>query len=439
MTAPTVTAPQPTTRSRGILLVLVGIVIVAVNLRAVVTSLGALLDEVRDGLHLSGALAGVVTTVPTIAFAVFGATTPWLVRRVAPARLLVIAMVVLSVGQFLRVLTNSPVAFIGLSALALSGIAVSNVLLPMMVKQHFPDRPGLVTGVYTLSMSAGAAAASATAVPVAHAFGSWRAGLGVWALLAAVAILPWLPAALRRGQQVLRRPGHHPGARIRPARTRIGWAMAVFFGMQSIAGYATMGWLAQLFRDSGFSPSTAGLLLAGVTLFALPFALLAPALAGRLRRLDLLILGLTALAGVSYVGLAVAPHGGAVLWVTLMGIGQTVFPVSLVVIGLRARTPEGTVALSAFAQSVGYLFAALGPLLVGILYETTGGWIAPLAVLAVALVVQAVAGLVISRPQFVEDEAHAPGANGPVEAIEPTAAAVLAETGPLAEPLRKAA
>ncbi|MDG4821800.1 MFS transporter [Asanoa sp. WMMD1127] len=432
-TAPTRVQP------RQILLVLIGIVIVAVNLRAVVTSLGALLDEVRDGLHLSGALAGVVTTIPTLAFAVFGATTPWLVRRVAPARLLVGAMAVLAIGQVLRVLTDAPAAFIAFSALALAGIAVANVLLPMMVKQHFPDRPGLVTGAYTVSMSAGAAAASATAVPVAHAFGSWRAGLGVWALLAAVAVLPWLPAALRRGQQVVRRPGHHRGARINPARTRIGWAMAVFFGMQSIAGYATMGWLPQLFRDAGFSPQTAGLLLAGVTLFALPFALLMPALAGRVRRLAPLLLTLTALAAVSYVGLAIAPHGGAVLWVTLMGIGQTVFPVSLVAIGLRARTPEGTVALSAFAQSVGYLFAALGPLLVGILYEATGGWIAPIGVLGGALVVQAAASLVISRPSYVEDEAHAPGAHEPVEAVKPTPAEVLAETGPLAEPLREAA
>ncbi|GIF69542.1 MFS transporter [Asanoa ishikariensis] len=420
-------------------MVLVGIVIVAVNLRAVVTSLGALLDEVRDGLHLSGALAGVVTTIPTLAFAVFGATTPWLVRRVAPARLLVGAMALLAVGQLLRVLTDAPAAFIGFSALALAGIAVANVLLPMMVKQNFPGRPGLVTGAYTVSMSIGAAAASATAVPVAHAFGSWRAGLGVWAVLAAIAILPWLPGALRRRQQVVRRPGHHPGAKIRPARTRIGWSMAVFFGMQSIAGYATMGWLAQLFRDSGFTPSTAGLLLAGVTLFALPFALLMPALAGRVRRLAPVLLTLTSMSAIAYVGLAVAPHSGAVLWVTLLGIGQTVFPVSLVVIGMRARTPEGTVALSAFAQSVGYVLAALGPLLVGILYEATGGWVAPLGVLGVALVVQATAGVLISRPAFVEDEAHAPGANGPIEAVEPTPAAVLAETGPLAEPLREAA
>jgi CP family cyanate transporter-like MFS transporter len=211
-----------------------------------------------------------------------------------------------------------------------------------------------------------------------------------------------LPAALRGTPRVARSVSS-AAHRVRPARTRIGWAMAVFFGTQSIGAYAVMGWLAQLFRDSGYSPSTAGLLLAGVSLFALPFALLMPALAGRVRRLAPLILGLTALAGVAYVGLAVAPHGLAVLWVTLLGIGQTVFPVSLVAIGLRSRTTEGTVALSAFAQSVGYLFASLGPLLVGILYEATGGWTAPIGVLMVALAGQAVAGVVISRPGFVED------------------------------------
>ena len=416
--------PAAASRVRGGVLVLVGIVLVAVNLRAVVTCLGALLDEVRTGLHLSGALAGVVTTLPTIAFAVFGATTPWLVRRFAPARLLVVGMVALVLGQVLRVVSDAPAAFIAFSAIALAGIAVSNILLPLVVKQHFPDRAGLVTGVYTLSMSVGATAAAASAVPVAHAFGSWRAGLGVWAVLAAVAVLPWLPMALRRAPKVARRVTT-AASRARPSHTRMGWAMAVFFGMQSIGGYAVMGWLAQLFRDSGFTPQTAGLLLAAVTAFSLPFSLLMPALAGRVRRLGPLMLGLTTLVGLSYVGLAVAPHSGALVWAALLGIGQTVFPVSLVAIGLRARTTEGIVALSAFAQSVGYLFAALGPLLVGILYDATGGWTAPLGVLLAALVVQAAAGLMISRPRFLEDE---PGAFAQPAAGSAASAATASST-----------
>ncbi|MGS2613862.1 MFS transporter [Micromonospora sp. LZ34] len=402
---PPARGPHPVT---GGLLVLVGMLLVAVNLRAAVTSLGALLDEVRGGLALSGTMAGVVTTLPTIAFAGLGALTPWLVRRFAPARVLLVAMAALATGQLLRVLTDSALVFLLTSALALAGIAVANILLPMLVKQHFPHRTGLVTGAYTMALTVGTTVAAASAVPIAHAFGSWRAGLGVWAGLAALAVLPWVPLALR-ARAAARRATPAAAApariRIRPGRTRLGWAMAVYFGAQSLSGYAIMGWLAQLFRDAGYRPQDAGLLLAGVTALGVPIALLMPTLAGRLRTLRPLVLSLTVASTLAYLGLAVAPHGGALLWVTLLALGQGAFPLILTTIGLRARTADGTVALSAFAQSTGYVIAALGPLLVGVLYEATGGWTAPIGFLLVALAVQTGAGMLIARPRHIEDEA----------------------------------
>ncbi|MEV4827344.1 MFS transporter [Micromonospora sp. NPDC049257] len=381
--------------------------LVALNLRAAVTSLGALLDEVRTGLGLSGTMAGFVTTLPTIAFAGLGALTPWLIRRWPAARVLVVAMLALTVGQVLRVVTDSAAIFVFTSALALAGIAVANILLPMLVKQHFPHRTGLVTGAYTMALTAGTTVAAASAVPVAHAFGSWRAGLGVWAALAAVAVLPWVPLALRaRAARRTAPPTAGPAVRTRvqPARTRLGWAMAVYFGAQSLSGYAVMGWLAQLFRDAGFRPESAGLLLAGVTALGVPVALLMPTLAGRLRTLRPLVFGLTAFSAAAYLGLALAPREGALLWVLLLAFGQGAFPLILTTIGLRARTADGTVALSAFAQSTGYVIAALGPLLVGVLYEATGGWTAPMGFLLAALAVQTTAGMVIARPRFIEDE-----------------------------------
>ncbi|MEV0806454.1 MFS transporter [Micromonospora sp. NPDC050200] len=409
--APTVDVASPPAAAAppagGGALVLVGMLLVALNLRAAVTSLGALLDEVRTGLALSGAMAGFVTTLPTIAFAGLGALTPWLVRRYQPARVLVVAMLALAAGQVLRVATDSALVFVLTSALALAGIAVANILLPMLVKQYFPHRTGLVTGAYTMALTIGTTVAAASAVPVAHAFGSWRAGLGVWAGLAAVAVLPWVPLALRaRAARRAASPTAAPAARvrIRPERTRLGWAMAVYFGAQSLSGYAIMGWLAQLFRDAGYPAETAGLLLAGVTALGVPVALVMPTLAGRLRTLRPLVLALTAASTASYVGLALAPHGLAPLWVLLLALGQGAFPLILTTIGLRARTAEGTVALSAFAQSTGYVIAALGPLLVGVLYEATGGWTAPLGFLIGALAMQTAAGMVIARPRFIEDE-----------------------------------
>lgn len=399
--APAALDAAPAARTRGTALVLAGILLVALNLRIAITSLGALLEEVRTGLHLSGAMAGVVTTMPTIAFAAFGALAPWLVRRFTAGRVVVAAMVALVAGEVVRVATGSTVVFIATSALALAGIAVANILLPLLVRQHFPTRTGLVTGAYTVSLTAGASVAAASAVPIADAFGSWRAGLGAWSVLAVIAVLPWLPVILRRG-------GAHATpapltGRVRPARTRVGWAMAIYFGTQALSGYATMGWLAQLFRDSGYRPQTAGLLLAGVTAVGIPVALVMPALAVRLRRLTPLVLALSAMMIASYIGLILAPHGGAAAWVVLLSIGQGAFPLALVMIGLRARTPEGTVALSAFTQSLGYLIAALGPLVVGTLYEITGGWNIPIGFLIAAALVQTVAGLAVARPRFVED------------------------------------
>jgi CP family cyanate transporter-like MFS transporter len=390
------TAPPARRAVAGKGLVLSGILLVALNLRAAITSLGALLPEVSEGLHLSGTVAGLITTLPAISFAAFGALTPLLTRRVSPGRILLGAMFVLAVGQAARAVTDSALVFLLFSALAMAGIAVANVLLPALVRQYFPHSAGLVTGVYTMTLIAGSAAGAAASVPIAHAFGDWRAGLGAWALVAVIAMIPWLSRTDMKA-----RP--EPGSRPHAGRTRLGWAMAVYFGAQSLSGYATMGWLAKIFRDASYSPASAGLLLAGVTVVGVPLALLMPALATRSKDLRPLILVMSAAMIGSYAGLALAPHAGALLWVALLAVGQAAFPLALAMIGMRARTPQGIVALSAFAQSTGYVIAALGPLVVGALYEFTGAWTMPLGFLVVAAIVQAIAGVAAARPRYLED------------------------------------
>lgn len=399
--APAVTRPSVKIGATG--LVLLGILLVALNLRAAITSLGALLPEVSAGLNLSPTVAGLITTLPTLSFAFFGAFTPKLTRRFSSSQILAGAMVMLVVGQAARVFTSSAVVFLATSALAMAGIAVANVLLPALVREHFPRKAGLLTGVYTMTMIVGTTAASAASVPVANAFGSWRAGLGVWAVVALVAALPWLTqrSSAKPAAAATDRP------RIRVGRTRLGWAMAVYFGAQSLSGYATMGWLAQMFRDASFTPANAGLLLAGVTAFGVPIALLMPTIATKRPNLKPLVLILSGGMILSYLGIMLAPHTGAVLWVALLAVGQGAFPLALAMIGMRARTPDGIVALSAFAQSTGYLIAALGPLVVGILHEVTGGWHLPLGFLILAALVQAGAGLAVARPRYLEDEARA--------------------------------
>lgn len=414
--------PEAATRARGLArrgassvtgsaLILAALVLVAVNLRIAVTSVGALLAEVRDGLSLDATTVGLLTALPTLAFAVFGVITPRLSRRLRPGALLLISMALLTAGQLVRAVTSSAVVFFATSAIALAGIAVANILLPSLVKQYFPDRVGAITGIYTTALVGGGALAAATTVPVAEAAGSWRAGLGVWAAVAALALPMLLLSGAGRVSSGRGSDARAEAARaaavapIRPGRTGLGWAMALYFGLQSLSAYAVMGWLPQIYRDAGFSPHTAGALLAVAIAAGVPVALIMPTVAGRRPDQRALVLALAVLTAIGYLGLAVAPRAGAVVWPVVIAVGHGAFPLALAMIGLRSQTPAGTMALSAFAQGVGYLIASGGPVLIGVLYAATGGWTVPIGFLLAALVVQALTGLAAARPRVIEAEA----------------------------------
>jgi len=280
-------------------------------------------------------------------------------------------------------------------------MATANVLLPSLVKLHFPHRVGLLTSLYTTSLAVGLTMGSALTVPVSEQLGTWRWGLGIWAVTALVAAVPWL-GLLRHDRAPEEQP--HTVTLAQVARTRLGWAMAVLFGLQSLQAYSVFGWLPQVYRDAGFSPGTAGLLLGVVTGMSIPLSFLLPSLAARMHHQGALLTALTACYPVGYLGLVVAPVAGAWVWAVLVGVAASVFPVVLTLIGLRSRTPGGTAALSGFTQSVGYLIAALGPFGVGVLYDVTGSWTPPLLVLSALAVPQIALGILASRPRFVEDE-----------------------------------
>jgi MFS transporter, CP family, cyanate transporter len=280
-------------------------------------------------------------------------------------------------------------------------MATANVLLPSLVKLHFPHRVGLLTSIYTTSLAIGLTMASVLTVPLSTAYGSWRWGLFAWALTAVLAALPWL-ALVRHDRSLEERPHSISFAAV--ARTRLGWGMALFFGFQSLQAYAVFGWFAKVYRDAGFSPGTAGLLLGVITAMSIPLSFVLPSWSARMHSQTRLIAGLVLLYPVGYLGLILAPVGGAWLWAVLVGTAASVFPVVLTMIGLRSRTSEGTAALSGFTQSVGYLIAAVGPFCMGLLYDLTGGWTVPLVVLVVLVIPQLVAGLYVSRPSYIEDQ-----------------------------------
>lgn len=382
-------------------LVAVGIVVLAFNLRPAAVSVGPVLHEMRGDLGMSPTTAGVLTTLPTLAFALFGALAPAVARRVGVHRVTLLALGCVVIGLGLRARTDSVPALLALSLLALGGMAAANVLLPSLVKLHFPHRVGLVTACYTTALALGLTSASALTVPVGEWLGSWRWGLALWAVTALVAALPWF-ALLRHDQAPEDSP--HTVTLGQVARTRLGWAMAALFGLQSLQAYSIFGWFAQVYRDAGFDAGTAGLLLAVVTGASIPLSFLLPPLVARTHNQTLLLCVLIACYPVGYLGLIFAPVAGAWLWALVVGVGTATFPVVLTLIGLRARTPGGTAALSGFTQSVGYLISAIGPFGVGVLYDLTDGWTVPLAALIVLTVPQLVAGLTVARPAYVEDQ-----------------------------------
>lgn len=378
-----------------------GIVVLAFNLRPAAVSVGPVLGDIRRGLGMSATETGALTSLPVLAFAVFGALAPRFARLVGLHRLTLLALLCVVGGLAGRASVSSVPVFLLLSLLALAGMASANVLLPSLVKLHFPDRVGLMTSIYSTALAIGLTSASVLTVPISEAGDGWRTGLFAWSVTAGIAVLPWLGLI---GHD--RRPEEVPGriGLMAVARTRLGWLLAMFFGLQSLQAYSIFGWFAELYRDAGFSAHAAGLLLGVITGVSIPLSLLIPTLVARTHNQTVLMCTLMACYPIGYVGLIVAPHAGAVAWAVLVGIGTATFPLILTLIGLRAHTPGGTAALSGFTQSTGYLVAGTGPFGVGLLHDLSGGWTVPLLALLAITVPQLWLGLAVSRPAYVEDE-----------------------------------
>lgn len=402
-------------------LLLGGIVAVALNLRAAVTSLGAVLGEVTGAWGFSGPIAGLLTSLPVAVFAVVGFGAPALARRLGPERSVAAAMLVAAAGLALRALTGSAALFLAGSALALSGAAVGNVLMPTLVKRYFPERTGSITALYTTALALGMTGGAALTGPVERAFGGdWRIGLGIWAALALVAAPPWLalagPTGPRGGGTVT-----GPGRVVLPSlllRSRMARALTLYFGCQSLNAYVVLGWLPSVLVGAGQDPHAASLPLALVSAMTVPMSIALPALAvRRMEQRGLVVLTSACYLG-GYLGLlwvpAVAGWPAAatgLVWLSaaLLGAGNGAFPLAVTLIGLRTRRPEVTTALSALVQSGGYLLAAAGPLAVGVLHQLSGGWRLPLLALLGTLLPQLLSGLRAARPGTVESEPeHAP-------------------------------
>jgi CP family cyanate transporter-like MFS transporter len=398
--------PQQTTTSsphRGPLLIGIAIVLTALNLRTAVTSVGPVLEEIQRGLGISSGLAGLVTTMPVICFAAIGFAAPGLSARYRDSHVLSSALVAMTAGLMLRAVAPAFWIFLAGTVLAMVGGALGNVLLPSLVKRHFPGRTGLLVGAYSAAMSAGATVAAVSTAPIAAAVDAngWRWALGVWAVPALLAAVPWLFVPARRGVS----RSTHTAVRLRDLRhSRMASALLLFFGVQGLQAYVIIGWTAQYLRDAGLTAATAGLLLGINQVIGIPLSAVVPALTVRRRLQRPLLLAFMTCYAVGWTGLWLAPRAVPWLWMSFLAVAMASFPMALTLIGLRARTPETTAALSTYVQSWGYLIAGAGPLLVGVLRGATGGYTPMFVLVLSCIVVLTWTGWLITRARYVDDE-----------------------------------
>ncbi|RJL22483.1 CynX/NimT family MFS transporter [Bailinhaonella thermotolerans] len=371
-------------------------VIAALNLRPALAGVSPLLGDIMADLGLSAAAGGAITTVMVVCLGVLAPVAPVLARRWGLDRTLLAGLLILAAGVIVRSLDG--VLFLyGGAALAGTAIAIMNVVMPGIVKQHFPDRVGVLTGVYVSALVMGAATASGLTVPLQDALGyGWRPAAAAVAIPALVAAVLWLPQAARHGPagggngrkpygELLRRP--------------MTWYVTAFMGLQSLTFYVLLAWLPTIFKDAGVAPDQAGYLLGLTNLVQVAATLTVPGHAGRSRTQvpHVVLAAVLTLAG--YLGVLLAPATLPWLWMVALGLGQGAsIALALLLIALRAPDPAAVTSLSALAQSCGYVVAAAGPFLFGALREASGGWTLPLACGIGAVLLQLAAGVRAARP-----------------------------------------
>lgn len=443
-------------------LLVVAVVLFALNMRAGVTSIAPVLQEIQGGLHMSDSLAGLLTSLPTLIFALVGLITPLASRTLGLHSTMLVAMVALSLGLIVRAFMGGSAGFLVFTIVALAGIAITNVLMPAFIKTHFPAKIPTYTAVYSTALTAMAFLSSVVVAPMSHSMSTgWRGAVGFWGLLAVLAVVPaGILVALQKKHRLAVGDGAaagdgvgdgagasgaanaditadadvaaHTGANApgntaaasaavdadaanaaagaEPAklwvmfRSKKACALALFFGLQSLHAFVQMGWLAQIFRDYGVSQNYAGMLAGLMQLLSIPGAMLAPALLGKVKNPRLLVAGTAAIAAPAYLGMLLAPASVPWLWVILFALANTTFPMALTLIGWSGRSGDTTALLSSFVQSFGFLIASLGPLLVGILLQATTGWTVPLIFCLVLVIPFAIAGYIAAAPGYVDDQ-----------------------------------
>ncbi|MGN8050401.1 MFS transporter [Curtobacterium sp. 22159] len=400
------------------------IVLVALNLRGPIVAPAPVIGDVRVDLGLSATVAGLLTTIPVLSFALATPFASWVIAKADPERALSLSLVIVLAGTVVRSMPSAAALLVGTAVIGI-GITIGNVVIPVVIRRDTsPERVGLVTGVYTSALNVGSMITSLGTAPIAAAWG-WPVAIAVWAVLAVIAGAAWTFAVGRAAwfrpspdspaeplpvtgpiDQVLDTgairtvqptPTAEPAEPVRPARRLITWGLTLAFGGQAFSYYALTAWIPTLLHDDiGFSKASSGASSSVFQILAVVGALGVPVLASKWR--PRAIIALVAFLWLAMpLGLLFAPQAW-LLWSVLGGAAQGggITVVFIVIVRIVSSDADAR-RMSAFVQGGGYLIGSAGPLVAGSLHGATGGWTAPLLVVLVAVLTLGIAGTIAAR------------------------------------------
>lgn len=386
-------------------ILLIGIIFIASTLRAPLTTVGPLISSIKDSLTISNGLAGLLTTIPLLAFALISPFAPKISRRFGLESTLFFSLLLLTAGIIIRSQGSTSNLLVGTFLLGLA-IAFGNVLLPGLIKLNFPLHIGFITGIYSVSMNLSASIAVGVSVPLANGLNlGWEGALGVWGVLSFIAVLIWFPQLKNkkpsRGEVISSLKTKSPSL----WRSPLAWSITFFMGFQSLIFYTTSAWLPEVLKSQGMNVGSAGWMVSLMQFSQLPMTFIVPILAGKVKDQRWIVASVTILYLLGYVGIMVGVTTLVPLFMIMIGIaGGAAFGLSMMFFSLRTQTPLEAANLSGMAQSFGYALAAIGPVLFGILHDFTSSWSIPLLIIVISIIVILISGLKAGKDVFVTTE-----------------------------------
>lgn len=388
-----------------LVLLFIGIIVVAFNLRPAITSIGPLIGIIRDDVGLSNWSVGLLTSLPLIAFAIMSPIVPRLANRYTNERIMMVGLILLAIGILARSISLISLLFAGTLFVGL-GIAICNVLLPGVIKDKFPARVALMTSLYSTAMGIFAAAASGLSIPIATGMGlGWKLALLIWSLPAIIGIFIWVYLNKNNNKEQTEEINYINPSENRMWKSPLAWHVAAFMGLQSFLFYVTISWLPEILHDYGMDIAHAGWMLSMMQFIGLPASFFVPVIAGKFKSQRPIVIVMASCSVIGYSGLLLGnSYVMLVISTIIIGIALSgTFALALAFLGMRAKNAKQAAELSGMAQALGYVLAAAGPIFIGYLYDLTHLWAIPLVTLIIIALMVMAFGLSAGRDVYVLD------------------------------------